>query len=138
MRPGDIYTDVMKYILAILTSLLLVQYSHASTLAICRETAAHLSKMLPMRKDGITVIREAQCMPSTPKNRLVYILEVNAPIETLRQFDLRKEIKPGVLNTYCTDPEIRVTLNAFDIDHRYFTPNGTFAGSFLMRAKECR
>lgn len=97
-----------------------------------------MKKTLPLRKDSITVVRDVGCLPGKPKHKLVHFVEVSAHIGVLRQLDLSKEIKPDALRTYCTDPEIRPAIKAFDIDYRYYTIDGTFAGSFIMRESECR
>ncbi len=112
--------------------------AHATTMETCKLAASQMSKSLPLRKDNITVIRSVGCVASNPKNRFVHIVDVTAPLEVMRQIDLNAEIKPSVLMTYCTDPQIRITLDAFDMEYRYYTQQGRFAGSFLMKASECR
>jgi len=131
----------MKYLftaLAIMPTLLFTQHSQANTVQICKFVAAEMRKTLPLRKDNVTVIRSVDCILSKPKHRLVHIVEVSIPVETLRQIDVNRDIKPSVLTTYCTDPAIRATLNAYDVDYRYYTQTGAFGGSFLMKSSECR
>ena len=131
----------MKYLctaLAIMPPLLFTQNSLANTLEICKSAAAEMRKTLPLRKDNVTVILSVNCIPGKPKHRLVHIAEVSIPVEMMRQIDVNTEIKPSVLTTYCTDPAIRVTLNAYDVDYRYYTKTGAFGGSFLMKSSECR
>lgn len=120
--------------------LVLVQISPiiAQTMSMCKEVAAEVRKALPIKKDRLTTIREAGCVPGKPKNTFLYVLEVDATLDAIKSIDINKEVKPSVLNTFCSDPKVRPILNAYDIDNRYFTLKGEFAGSFLMTAKECK
>lgn len=112
--------------------------ANANSLQTCKTVADTVRKALPARKDSFTVVKSVGCVPGKPKNRFVYMLEVTGlNQDILKQIDVKKELKPGGLNQFCTDPNMRVLLNAFDVDHRYYTDLGVFIGSFLMKAREC-
>jgi hypothetical protein len=130
----------IKNILKILIVLVLIQIlpTMAQTMSMCKSVAAELNKTLPIKKDRLTTIRETGCVPGKPKNTFLYVLEVDASLADMQALNLKKDIKPNVLNTFCTDPKVRPVLEAYDVDNRYFTLKGEFAGSFLMTAKECK
>lgn len=111
--------------------------AHSTTMDVCKKASEQTNKSLPARKDNVTVVRETGCFQGNPKIRFVYILEVNIPLDVAKQINFARDIKPGVKNTFCSDPNIRVVLNSFDIDHRYYTRDGSFAGSFLIQSSEC-
>lgn len=128
-----------KFILFYLAGALIVPpVSHASSLELCKSTVATVSKTLPARKDRFTVVKNVGCAPGKPKNRFVYMLEVSGlSQDVLKQIDVSRDIKPDGLNVFCSDPNMRALLNAFNVDHRYYTERGVFIGSFLMEAREC-
>ena len=130
----------IKKISKILILLVFIQIlpSMAQTMSMCKSVAAEVSKTLPIKKDRLTTIREAGCVPGKPKNTFLYVIEVDATLDAIKSIDFNKEVKPRVLNTFCTDPKVRPVLEAYDVDNRYFTLKGEFAGSFLMTAKECK
>lgn len=111
--------------------------AHSKTMDICKKASEQTNKSLPAKKDNFTVVRETACLPGKPKIRFVYILEIDIPLSVAKQINFIKEIKPDVKNTFCTDPNIRALLNAFDVDHRYYVKDGSFAGSFLIQSSEC-
>jgi hypothetical protein len=111
--------------------------AHSTTMDVCKKTSEQTNKSLPAKKDNITVVRETGCLPGNPKIRFVYILEVDIPLNVAKQINFAKDMKPGVKNTFCSDPNIRALLNAFDVDHRYYAKDGSFAGSFLIQSSEC-
>lgn len=111
--------------------------AYSNTMDICKKASEQTNKSLPAKKDNFTVVRETACLPGSPKIRFVYILEIDVPLSVAKQINFAKEIKPGVKNTFCTDPNIRSVLNAFDVDHRYYVKDGSFAGSFLIQSSEC-
>ena len=113
-------------------------FSQYATIEACKYASQTTNKSLPIKKDNLTVLRETSCLAGSPKNRFIYILEINVSEDIARQLNFKKEIKPNVLNTFCSDPQVRVVLNAFDVDHRYYTTNGKYVGSFLMESKECK
>lgn len=128
-----------KFILFYLAGAFVVPLTaHASSLELCKSTVDTVSKILPARKDSNTVVKNVGCVPGKPKNRFVYRLEISGlSQDTLKQIDVNKDVKPDALNLFCTDPNMRALLNAFDVDHRYYTERGVFVGSFLMESKEC-
>lgn len=124
--------------LLLLASCLLPGFAVAKTLDVCQKAAANVNRMGVVQKDKYTFTKSAGCVPSSPKHRFVYMLELRGlPVDVARQINFEGDIKPGALNTFCTDPDMRAVLNAYDIDHRYYTESGVFAGSFLMRSREC-
>ena len=110
---------------------------HSETMSVCKAVASELKKSLPIKKDNLTTIRDVGCLQSKPKNLLIYILEVDALLSAVKMIDFNKELKPINLRIFCSDPKIRPVLDAYDIDHRYYTIKGDFAGSFLLSSKEC-
>ena len=111
--------------------------AHSTTMDVCKKASEQTNRSLPAKKDNITVVRETGCLPGNPKIRFVYILEVDIPLNIAKQINFTRDLKPGVKNTFCSDPSIRALLNAFDVDHRYYTNDGSFAGSFLIQSSEC-
>ncbi len=112
--------------------------AHASSLELCKSAVEKISKFLPVRKDSNTVVKNVGCAPGQHKIRFFYRLEISGlSQDILSQIDVNKDIKPDALNLFCTDPNMRALLNAFDVDHRYYTERGEFFGSFLMESREC-
>ncbi len=109
-----------------------------ASIDICKYASQTTNKSLPIKKDNLTTLKETGCLISSPKNIFIYILEVSVPAEIAKQINFNKEIKPNVLNTFCTDPQVRAVLNAFDIAHRYYTVKGEYVGSFSMASNECK
>lgn len=117
---------------------LLPGFAAAKTLDVCQKAAANVNRMGAVQKDKYTFAKNAACIPGSPKHRFVYMLELRGlPTDVARQINFEGDIKPGALNTFCTDPDMRAVLNAYDVDHRYYTESGVFAGSFLMQSREC-
>jgi hypothetical protein len=113
--------------------------TYAGSLDVCKSTSDSIRKLLPARKDSMTVVKNVICAPGNPKNKFIYILEVSGiPLDVLNQMNMVRDIKPDGLNQFCTDPSMRSLLNAFDVDHRYYTDRGVFVGSFLMESGECK
>lgn len=128
---------MMKIFLILSLAVFSILPSHSATLEACKISISSVNKSLPIRKDNLTIVKEAACLPGSPKNRFVYILEVGIDAELARKINFDKEIKPGVLKTFCTDPQVRNVINLYDVDHRYYTKKGEYVGSFLMTSKEC-
>jgi Co/Zn/Cd efflux system component len=138
MKP-QYFLMITKFILAIaafstFTSVL----AQSATIDLCKSASQIMNKSLPIKKDNLTIMRETSCLPSSPKIKFLHIMEISSPIEMVKQIDFKTAIKPNVLNTYCTDPQVRVVLNAFDIEYRYYTNKGEYVGTFLMTSKECK
>lgn len=112
--------------------------AHSETMEICKLASANTNKSLPIKKDNVTILRDTGCISASPKNIFIYFLEVSVTADVAKRINYEKEIKPQVLTLYCTDPKVRVFLNAFDVDNRYYTKKGEFVGSFYMTAKECK
>jgi len=110
----------------------------STSMEVCKLAAETINKMVPLRKDRFTVMRQAGCLAGKPKNKLIHILDIEVEAELAKEVDFKNGIKPDVLNTYCSDPQIRPTLDAFDIDFRYYAKKGVFVGSFLITSKECK
>jgi hypothetical protein len=103
----------------------------------CAEVAKKISESLPIRKDKISVLTSVSCLRTSPKNTLVHVVAVDTEENKDRSFEMERHLKPSVQNTYCSDPKIRPTLNAFDINFRYYNSVGVFWGEFTIRAVEC-
>lgn len=128
--------NFIKLVLAL--SLLQIIPAKAQSMAMCKAVASELRNQLPIKKDNLTTIRDVGCLPGKPKNMLIYVLEVDAQLSALKAINFNKDMKPSNLRIFCSDPNIRPVLEAYDIDNRYYTIKGDFAGSFLMSSKECR
>jgi hypothetical protein len=124
--------------LVFVLSLLQIIPAKAQSMAMCKAVAAEMRNQLPIKKDNLTTIRDVGCLPGKPKNIMINILDVDAPLSALKTIDFNKDMKPSNLRIYCSDPKIRPVLEAFDIDNRYYTLKGDFGGSFLMSSKECK
>ena len=111
---------------------------HSANIDTCKKVAETTNKSLPYKKDRITVVRETGCVIGKPKNKFVYVLDIDVNAEDIRGINIGKDLKPDNLNIFCSDPNLRVVLKAFDIDHRYYARRGIFAGSFLMQDSECK
>ena len=110
----------------------------ASDLELCKQVANKINSTLPIQKDRLTTLKSVGCIPQSKKVILAYIHEVTISAESMKKINLEKEIKPNNLNTFCSDPNIRVVLNIFDVDFRYYTTDGKFGGSFSITSKECK
>lgn len=122
----------------LLASCLLPRLAEASSFEVCQKAAAGAARMGVVQKDKYTFTKSAACVPGSPKHRFVYMLELRGlPNDVFRQIDFARDIKPGGLNQFCTDPDMRALLNAYDVDHRYYSEDGTYIGSFLMQSREC-
>lgn len=122
----------------LLASCLLSGLAAAKTLDVCQKAAANANRMGVVQKDKYTFTKNAACIPGSPKHRFVYMLELRGlPNDVFRQINFARDIKPSGLNQFCTDPDMRALLNAYDVDHRYYSEDGTFIGSILMQSHEC-
>lgn len=121
---------------------ILIFFTHfpllANDLDLCNKVVEKINPTLPIKKDNLTTLKNVGCIPQSKRVILAYIHEVSVSAEVLKKINLEKEIKPNALNTFCTDPNIRVVLNIFDVDFRYYTMNGIFGGSFLITSKDCK
>ncbi|MFC7410863.1 hypothetical protein [Hydrogenophaga atypica] len=128
----------LKLVAALLGAVLVHVAASANTLDLCQKAATNANRMGVVQKDKYTFSKSAACIPASPKHRFVYMLELRGlPNDVFRQIDFARDIKPSGLNQFCTDPDMRALLNAYDVDHRYYSEDGTFIGSILMQSQEC-
>lgn len=140
MQMNSTYFFITAKFLLAITALSTVTsvLAQSAPIELCKSASQSINKTLPIKKDNLTILRETGCLPSSPKNKFLYIMEISAPAEMAKQVDFKNAIKPNVLNTFCSDPQVRAVLNAFDVEHRYYTNKGEYVGAFLMTSKECK
>lgn len=111
---------------------------HAQTTnyEMCIKVAAEISKTFPIRKDDLTVLKSAVCTKGNPKNDIWYIHEVDINKEQIKFIDLQN-LKPNIRNLWCSDPDLRYTLNAYNIGFRYYIKDGTYIRAFSLKSLEC-
>jgi hypothetical protein len=127
----------LKFSLAIILGFLSIP-AFAGSLDLCKIVQSKLQASLPQQKDKYTFVTNTGCVQGSPKHRFVYMLEIRGLSKTqIIGINFNKDLKEGGLNQFCSDPNMRVLLNAFDVDHRYYDSSSVFLGSFLMSSKEC-
>jgi hypothetical protein len=132
----------MQALISLITLLLLatpIWPAHASsdTFGLCKFVADNARKSLPIRVDKLTEMTNVTCLSLSNKVVLVYIAEVNLTEEYLSAIDLRA-LKPAMLNTWCSDPNMKRTLEVFDVNYRYYLQDGLFIGNIELKNTECR
>jgi len=111
--------------------------ANATDMKVCKSVSQRLQSTLPIKVDRFTKITNISCIPSSSKVVLAYIHELTVPLDVAKSIDFAREIKPGSLNFFCSDPQGRSVINAFDVMMRYYLPNGTYVGSFSISTRDC-
>jgi len=110
---------------------------YASDMKLCKTVAERLEGTLPIKVDRFTKVTKIGCIPSSSKVALTYIHELSVSLEVAKSVDFTREIKPGSLKFFCSDPQGRAVVDKFDVNMRYYIPDGTYVGSFLISTKDC-
>lgn len=132
MRTISSYTAPCLILMAIVAS----SSAGATSMEACKNTSKITNQYLPQKKDSITTVKSTACFPGNSKNKFIYLLEVSTSLHNAKKVNFG-EIKRDVINTLCTDPNTRALINAYDVEYRYYTNDGTFVASYMISSNEC-
>lgn len=108
----------------------------SSAFSTCKFVADKARKSLPIQIDSLTKMVNVTCVELFDRPLLLYVAEVKLTSDYLHAIDLQS-IKPVVLNTWCTDPNMRVVLEMFDVNYRYYLIDGVFIGDIKLKNTQC-
>lgn len=111
----------------------------SATVEQCWGVANYVKKGLPNRIDSVTVITGVTCLPArtvNAKNEVVYVAQIELPSRRLVGANIDK-LRPEVLNTWCTEPNMKKLLRVYDVKYKYFSLDGKFIGNLSLSIKDC-
>ena len=111
--------------------------AHADLMADCNATSAEINKSAPQTLDKVTTLLNSICTNETGVVTLVYRNKLNVASGSVKQEQINT-LKPGILNTLCTDPALRGLINAVNVRYTYSDSSGRFIGQVDLNKKECR
>ncbi len=110
---------------------------YADLLAECTSTANSINKTTPQVLDKVTTLMGSVCFQEGGKVTLNYRNKLDVPQGAVDQGKLNT-LKPQMLNTWCTDPTQRQTINLVNIRYTYTDPSGKFIGKIDLSKSECK
>jgi len=109
----------------------------ALSLRQCQSIASELNKTYPMNADELTIISSAVCVLDGARSRLVYNMTVDRRMSDLTRDDI-KQLRPRMVNAWCSDPRQYNLLTQVNIEYRYSRHSGTYIESIQIRQSDCR
>lgn len=107
---------------------------HASLMADCNASANEVNKISPKKLDSITTLMSAVCTNDGGSVTLVYKNNLSTPV-TQSQIN---SLKPGMLDSWCTDPLLKPLINSLNIRYLYSDTSGRKLGQVDLNKRECR
>ncbi len=111
--------------------------AQANLMSDCNATAAEINKSVPQKIDKVTTLLNSICTNDTGAVTLVYRNKLDVASGSVKQEQI-SSLKPGMINTLCTDPSLRVLINTFNVRYTYSDSSGRFIGQVDLNKKECR
>ena len=108
--------------------------AHASLMADCNASANEVNKISPKKLDSITTLLSAVCTNDGGSVTLVYKNNLSTPV-TQSQIN---SLKPGMLDSWCTDPLLKPLINSLNIRYMYSDTSGRKLGQVDLNKRECR
>jgi len=109
--------------------------AHAANLmAECNGAAGEVNQSAPQQIDQITVLKSAVCFQDGNAVVFQYRMQLSVPGN---QVNLNL-IKPNMISTWCTDPQLTPMLKLFNIQYNYTDRQGKFIGRIDISTRDCR
>jgi hypothetical protein len=102
----------------------------------CDVTAGEINRNTPTQIDRVTVLINAVCFSQYGRVTLRYANLLLAPEVAISQESMDR-MKPLLLNIWCTDPDLRQTIQRVDIQYVYYSDAGIYLGKLDLRRSEC-
>ncbi len=113
----------------------LLPTAHASgLLAECNDVASSINQSAPQAIDKITTLVNSACFADGRSVVLQYRMRLSV---TGQQVDLNR-LKPNMVNSWCTDPQLRPLLNYINVQYSYSDPQGRYIGRVDISQRNCR
>ena len=109
----------------------------ANLMSDCNATTSDINKSTPQTLDKVTTLLNAICTNDGGPVTLVYRNRLNVPAGSVTQNEINT-LKPGMLNTLCTDPTLRQLINTVNVRYTYADASGRFLGQVDLNKRESR
>lgn len=103
-------------------------------LAECNDVASSINQSAPQAIDKITTLVNSACFAEGRSVVLQYRMRLSV---TGEQVDLNR-LKPNMVNSWCTDPQLRPLLNYINVQYSYSDPQGRYIGRVDISQRNCR
>ena len=130
----------LKLVLAqamLMTLLIGSSSARADLLTDCNQTASEVNRSTPQVLDNITTLINAVCFRDGGAVTLSYRNRLTVNPGTVTQANLNN-LRPGMVNSWCTDPDMRVLINQVNIQYTYSDAAGRFIGKIDLSKRDCR
>lgn len=131
---------LLKLVLAqamLMTFLIGSSSARADLLTDCNQTASEVNRSTPQVLDNITTLLNAVCFRDGGAVTLSYRNRLSVNPGAVTQANLNN-LRPGMVNTWCTDPDMRVLINQVNIQYTYSDAAGRFVGKIDLSRRDCR
>ena len=103
-------------------------------LAECNDVASSINQSAPQAIDKITTLLNSACFEDGRSVVLQYRMRLSV---TGQEVDLNR-LKPNMVNSWCTDPQLRPLLNYINVQYSYADPQGRHIGRVDISQRNCR
>ncbi len=131
---------LLKLVLAqamLMTFLFGSSSARADLLTDCNQTASEVNRSTPQVLDNITTLINAVCFRDGGAVTLSYRNRLSVNPGAVTQANLNN-LRPGMVNSWCTDPDMRVLINQVNIQYTYSDAAGRFIGKIDLSRRDCR
>lgn len=131
------YVAARFILLAFLFTTPALAVSKSVDLSACKAYAEEASSYLPQRLDAVTIWTNAECLPgkNSPIARFSYSLLI--PKNQAYPKVIKDAVYEGLINSWCTTPELREFLNTVTIEVVYSLNNGVYITSLRVSKEMC-
>ena len=136
IHSGEIMSVLQSWVFRLAALLFIsVNSAHAATLLQeCNGEAAQINQSAPQVIDRITTLKSAICFQDSNAVVLQYRMQLSV---TGDQVNLGL-IKPNMISTWCSDPQLLPMLKVINIQYAYTDPQGKFIGRIDISRRDCR
>ncbi len=112
--------------------------SNEEKIAFCKVLVEQMSQVMPIRGDKISLLNSVTCSPTTPPT-FIYdnIIELDSDLYSAELLASIAMNNTEQKNLWCTDPEKRMFLENYRIQHRYRDIKGVFLNVREFTPDEC-
>lgn len=134
IAPYGLSQKVLRsmFIVCVLTSL---SYEISADPVLCRAFTEHFNPQLPMQVDSMTTLRNVSCPVYGNSTVLTYNYVVSST--TLTQDDINRQ-RPSMVNSWCTTPEMRTSLEIMGVQYLYYRANGEMFARLNITLNACQ
>ena len=111
--------------------------ARADLLTDCNQTASEVNRSTPQVLDNITTLLNAICFKDGGAVTLSYRNRLSVNPGAVTQANLNN-LRPGMVNSWCTDPDMRALINQVNIQYTYSDAGGRFVGKIDLSRRDCR